>query len=155
ADALTALAHALESPHPDVRARAARVFAQHGDPRALEPLRVLATAPEPAEAERRDDWLKLVESALVGLGELGDPTALPHLVPALDTPHEATGRRAPQPLVGVTRPDATDALRQTLQHADAAVKYHAAKGLAYAGDASVASLVFSEAAGKVLDVGER
>ena len=35
------------------------------------------------------------------------------------------------------------------------MKYHAALGLAYAGDASVASLVFSEAASKVLGPDEQ
>src|SRR5262249_9399454 len=53
------------------------------------------------------------------------------------------------------RAGTTDALRQALQHADPAVKYHAAKGLAYAGDASVAPLVFSPEGGKVVSVGER
>ncbi|HZW31471.1 MAG TPA: HEAT repeat domain-containing protein, partial [Isosphaeraceae bacterium] len=154
-DAVSALAQALGSPHPDVRLRAAKAFARHGDPRALAPLLALATAPEPAEAERRDDWLKLAESALDGLGELGDTAALPHLIPILDSPHEALRKQAARALVWVSRPDAIDALRQALQHADPQVKYQAAKGLAYAGDPSVASLVFSDGAGKVLSVGER
>ena len=71
ADALPALAKALDNPHPDVRLRAAKAFARHGDSRALAPLVALATAAEPEEKERQADWLKLAESALDGLGELG------------------------------------------------------------------------------------
>src|SRR5262249_50431199 len=153
--ALPLLVGALTNAHSDVRLRAAKAMAHHGDARALEPLLAMATAPEPAEQERRDDWLKLAESALDGLGELGDPSVLPHLVPALDSPHAAIRKQAAQALVWISRPEATDALRQALQHADPQVKYHAAKGLAYCGDASVASLVFSESAGKVLKVGEQ
>ena len=52
ADALPALAGALDSPHADVRVRAAKALARHGDRRALAPLLALATAPEPAEKER-------------------------------------------------------------------------------------------------------
>jgi ParB family chromosome partitioning protein len=155
ADALPALAQAIGSTYPDIRLRAAKAFARHGDPRALEPLLALATAPEPVEPERRDDWLKLAESALDGLGELGAAAALPHLIPALDSPHEALRKQAARALVWASRPDATDALRQALQHADPTVKYHAAKGLAYAGDASLAALIFAEPAGKVLSIGER
>ncbi len=155
ADALPALAEAMKNSHPDIRLRAAKAFARHGDSRALEPLLALATVPEPLEQERRDDWLKVVESALDGLGELGDPAALTPLIPMLDSPRPAIRLQAARALVWVSRPDSTDAMRQALQHADVAVKYHAAKGLAYAGDASVAPLVFSEAGGKILSIGEQ
>ncbi len=154
-DALPALAEALRNTHPDVRLRAAKAFARHGDSRALEPLLALATAPEPAETERRDDWVKLAESALDGLGELGDPSALTHLIPLLDSPHAPLRLQAASALVWVSRPGATDALRQALQHADPAVKYHAAKGLAYTGDASMAPLIFSEEGGKIVSIGEQ
>ncbi len=154
-DALPALTKALDSTHADVRLRAAKALARHGDPKALAPLVALATAPEPAEKERQAGWLKLAESALDGLGELGDPTTLTHLIPALDSPHAGIRKQAARALVWVSRPGATDSLRQALQHDDPEVKYHAALGLAYAGDASVSSLVFSEPAGKVLSVGER
>ncbi|MGP0065863.1 MAG: HEAT repeat domain-containing protein [Isosphaeraceae bacterium] len=155
ADALPMLAEALSNAHPDVRLRAAKALARHGDTRALEPLLALATAPEPIEQERRDDWLKLAESALDGLAELGDPSALTHLIPLLDSTRPAIRLQAARALVWASRPRSTDALRQALQHSDLAVKYHAAKGLAFMGDASVAPLVFSEAGGKVVSIGEQ
>ena len=93
--------------HPDVRLGAAKAFARHGDVRALEPLLALATAPEPLELERRDDWLKLAESALDGLGELGDPAALPHLIPLLDSPRTGIRLQAARALVWVSRPGTT------------------------------------------------
>lgn len=155
ADALPALRDALGNAHHDVRLRAAKALARHGDPAALGPLVALATAPEPVEAERRGDWLKLTSSALDGLGELGDPAALPAVVPALDSPHAALRAHAARALAWVCPPGATDALRLALQHADPEVKSLAALGLAYAGDASVSSLVFSVAAGKVQGLAER
>ncbi len=155
ADALPALMEALGNTHPDVCLSAAKAFARHGDSRRLEPLLVLATAPEPLEQERRDDWLKQAESALDGLGELGDPAALAHVIPLLDSPRTAIRLQAARALVWVSRPGTTDALRQAIQHADVAVKYHAAKGLAFTGDGSVVPLVFSEAAGKIVSVGEQ
>ena len=155
ADALPALMEALGNTHPDVCLSAAKAFARHGDSRAIEPLLVLATAPEPLEQERRDDWLKQAESALDGLGELGDPAALAHVIPLLDSPRTAIRLQAARALVWVSRPGTTDALRQAIQHADVAVKYHAAKGLAFTGDGSVVPLVFSEAAGKIVSVGEQ
>jgi ParB family chromosome partitioning protein len=154
-DALPLLAEALANAHPDVRLRAAKALARHGDARALEPLLAMATAPEPDEQERRDNWLKLAESALDGLGELGDPAALTHLIPLLDSPHPPIRLQAARALAWVSRPGTVDALRQALQHSDPAVKYHAAKGLAFAGDASVAPLVFSKEGGKVVSVGEQ
>jgi ParB family chromosome partitioning protein len=155
ADALAALGPALGSAHADVRVQAATALARHGDPRAFAPLRDLATAPEPPEPERRAEWLQLTASALEGLGVLGDPAALPHVIPLLDSPEAVARKAAARALVWVTPPGATDALRQALPHADPEVKYRAALGLAYAGDASVSSLVFSEAAGKVLTVAEQ
>ena len=73
----------------------------------------------------------------------------------LDSTRPAIRLQAARALVWVSRPGSTDALRQALQHADPAVKYHAAKGLAYTGDASVAPLVFSEAGGKIVSIGEQ
>jgi ParB family chromosome partitioning protein len=155
ADTRPALTQALGSARADVRLRAAKALARHGDTKALAPLIALATAPEPEEPERKKDWLKLAESALDGLGELGDPAALVHLVPALDSPHADLRKQAARALAWVSRPGKIDALRQALQHADPEVKYRSALGLAYAGDVSVASLVFSEPAAKILSVGER
>jgi ParB family transcriptional regulator, chromosome partitioning protein len=146
ADARPALERALASPRDDVRLRAARSLAQHGDPAALAPLRALATRPEPPERERQKDWLDLVESALAGLAELADPATLTDVIPLLDSPHPAIRAQAARTLMWVARPGALDPLRQALQHADPQVKYRAAIGLAYCGDASIAPLIFSDAA---------
>jgi ParB family chromosome partitioning protein len=153
ADALPALTSALDNTHPDVRLRAAKTLARHGDSRAFGPLVALATAPEPDEKERQSDWLNLTESALDGLGELGDPAALVHLIPPLDSPHGVLRREATLALARVSTPDRADALRQALQHSDPEVKFRAAYGLACLGDASVSSLVFSEAGGKLISIG--
>ncbi len=153
ADALPALAKALDNAHPDVRLLAAKALARCGDPKAFAPLVELATAPEPEEKERQADWLALAESALDGLGELGDPAALPHLIPAVDSPHAAIRKEAAMAIARVSPPGQTDPLRHALQHADPEVRYRAAYGLACLGDASVASLVFSEAGGKIIAVG--
>jgi ParB family chromosome partitioning protein len=155
ADARAVLAKALDSPHADVRLRAAKALARHGDRAALPPLLALASAPEPTEEERRKDWSDLVESALDGLGELGDPSSLPTIIPLLDSPHAAIRWQAARALTWVARDETLAAPRQALPHADPEVKYHAALGLAYAGDATMSSLVFSTEAAKVLSVGER
>ena len=144
------LSRALESPHADVRVRAARALARQGEAKALAPLLSLATAPEPAEAERRADWLALVESALEGLAELGEPRALVSLLPLLQSSQASVRRLAARALAWAALPHQLETLRQALQHADPQVKYHAALGLAYAGDPLVASLVFAAPAGEVL-----
>ena len=97
----------------------------------------------------------LAEAALEGLGELGDPAALADLIPLLDSPHAPLRKQAARALVWSSRPDTLDTLRLALPHDDPQVKYHAALGLACAGDASVASLVFSDAANKVLGPDEQ
>jgi len=153
ADSVPALATALDAAHPDVRLGAARALARHGDPRALGPLVALATAPEPRERERQAHWLALAESALHGLGDLGDPAALTDLIPALDSPHAAIRKQAARALAWVARPGSADAARQALGHADPEVKYNAALALAYLGDPSAASLVFSEEAARVIAPG--
>lgn len=155
ADARGPLAEALASPHADVRVRAARALARHGDAAALAPLLALATAPEPAERERRADWLALVEAALEGLAELGDPAALAPLLPLLQSGHASVRKLTARALAWVALPHHLEPLRQALQHTDPQVKYHAALGLAYAGDAAVASLVFSDPAAAVLSKEER
>lgn len=155
ADARPALSAAIDSLYADVRLRSAKALARHGDPMALGPLVALATAPEPTEKEWQANWMKLAESALDGLGELGDPAALLDVIPALDSPHASIRKQAARALVWVAHADGADALRDALQHHDPEVKYHAALGLAFAGDASVSALVFSEPAAKVISVGER
>jgi ParB family chromosome partitioning protein len=155
ADAQAALTQALNSPHDDVKVRAARALARHGVAAAYAPLLASATAPEPKEDERRKEWEDGVKQALAGLARLGNPDALPHLVPLLNSQHASIRKNAAAALMWVSPPHSPEALRQALQHADPNVKYHAALGLAYAGDPLVASLVFSEEAGQVLTARER
>jgi ParB family chromosome partitioning protein len=154
-DARGPLAEALASPHADVRVRAGRALARHGDAAALQPLLALATGPEPAERERRPDWLALAESALEGLAELGDPTSLAPLVPLLHSPHASLRQRAARALAWAALPHQLETLRQALQHADAHVRFNAALGLAYAGDPLVAGLVFAGPAAEVLPAEDR
>jgi ParB family chromosome partitioning protein len=145
ADARGSLAEALASPHADVRVRAAKALARHGDRAAREPLLALAAAPEPAERERQADWQAQVEAALEGLADLGDPAALATLVPLLQSSQPSLRKLTAKALAWVALPHHLETLRQALQHSDSQVKYHAALGLAYAGDPLVASLVFSPA----------
>jgi ParB family chromosome partitioning protein len=154
-DAIGPLTEALASPHADVRVQAARALARHGAAVALEPLLALPTAPEPAERERRADWLALAESALEGLAELGAPGALAPLVPLLQSSQASLRKLAARAQAWAALPHQLETLRQALQHADPQVKYHAALGLAYAGDPLVASLVCSSAAAEVLTPAER
>jgi ParB family chromosome partitioning protein len=154
-DARPPLVEALTSPHADVRVRAARALARHGEKAALAPLLELASAPEPEQRERRPDWLALVREALDGLGELGDVAALGHVAPLLHSPHDAVRRAAAGAVVWVALPRHPETLRQALQHSDPQVKYRAALGLAYAGDDLGAALVFSAEAAPILSPEER
>ncbi len=153
-DARDALTEAVSGPHADVRVRAAGALARHGDRAALATLLALAGAPEPAERERRPEWLELAGLALEGLAELGATEALATLVPLLQSEHAPLREKAARALSLVALPHHVETLRQALQHADPNVKYHAALGLAYAGDPTAPALVFSEAAGKVLSKDE-
>jgi ParB family chromosome partitioning protein len=154
-DARGPLIEALTSPHADVRVRAGRALARHGETASLGPLLALATAPEPPERERKADWLALAESALEGLADLGDPAALAPLVPLLKDNNPSIRKLAARALAWVALPHQQETLRQALQHSDPQVKYAAALGLAYAGDPLVASLVFSDTAGSVLSKDEQ
>jgi ParB family chromosome partitioning protein len=155
ADAQAALVEALKSPHADVRVRAGQAMARHGAKAALAPLLALATAAEPQERERQGDWAALVEAALDGLAELGDATALAPVVPLLDSKHAAIRQKAARALMWISPPQYLESLRQILQHADPQVKYHAALGLAFAGDPMVAALVFAAPAAQVLSPADR
>ncbi|AMV40466.1 HEAT repeat domain-containing protein [Planctomyces sp. SH-PL62] len=146
ADARPVLRTAVESPHADVRLRAALALARHGDPAALAPLLALATAPEPAEEERKKDWASLAESALIGLGRLGDAAALPDLIPLIDGPIAPIRRAAARALAWLAPPDRPAPLHDALRHHDPVVRDLAALGLAILGDASAGPLVFSDAA---------
>lgn len=146
ADTRPALTKAAESPHADVRLRAAIALARHGDPAALAPLLGLATAPEPAEAERKPDWERLAGSALLGLGRLGDASALTALIPLIDSPSAPIRQGAARALAWLAPPDRTAPLRDALAHHDPTVRDLAALGLAYLGHASAGPLVLSESA---------
>ncbi len=155
-DARGPLVAALASPHADVRARAARALARHGEASALAPLLALATAPEPPEGSpQRAEWQGLAEYALEALAELGDPAALAPLVPLLQSKVPSLRKLAARALAWAALPHHPETLRQALQHADPQVKYAAALGLAYAGDPLVASLVFSDPAAQVLSKDEQ
>ena len=149
ADALPVLRTAAESPHADVRLRAARALSRHGDPAALDPLLALATAPEPAEEERKKDWASLAESALLGLGRLGNSAALTALIPLIDSPNAPIRQAAARALAWLTPADRPAPLRDALRHHDPAVRDLAALGLAYLGDASAGPLVLSDSAGSL------
>lgn len=148
-DAKGPLAQALQSDRADIRVRAAAALARHGDAAALAPLTALVTTPEPQLKERVSDWLDVTVLALGGLGELGDPRALPDVVALTDSAHGLLRKAAAQALVWVAKPDTTVALRTALQHSDPQVKYRAALGLAYLGDATVAPLVRCDTGGVV------
>lgn len=140
-DAKGPLTEAMASPQADVRVRAAAALAKHGDPATLPVLRALATAPEPEQKERVADWLAVATLALYGLAELGSPAALADVVSLLDSPHPPIRKAAAAALAWCSRAETTAALRAALSHADPEVKYRAALGLAYLGDATVLPLV--------------
>jgi len=150
ADTRPALVEALQSTHVDVRIAAAVSLAKHGLAIAREPLVTQVQTPKPKEQERQDDWANLVASAALGLGQLGDPSAQSAVVPLLKHERAELRKAAIQALVGMSEPGATDALPLALQHTDPEVAYRAALGLAWAGDAQAAPVVFSAEAKKVL-----
>ena len=76
-------------------------------------------------------------------------------MPLLQSPHAPVRKLAARALAWVALPHHLETLRQALQNADPQVKYHAALGLAYAGDPLVASLVFSAPAAEVLSRDEQ
>lgn len=154
-DARSLLASALAAPHADVRVRAARALARHGDRAALGPLVSLAAAPEPTESERLSDWLDLAGRALDGLAELGDAEAVLPVLPLLDSTHPLLRKGAADVLVWCVDSKAIDPLRQALSHADPHVKYRAAMGLALRGEASTAPLIDSAEGTKVLSRDDR
>jgi ParB family chromosome partitioning protein len=154
-DAKALLRMALQNERADVRVRAAAALARHADPVALPVLRSLATAPEPDHKERMSDWLIVAVVALGGLAEFGAPEAQADAVGLLDSPHPRLRAAAAHALVWAAKADTASALRAALQHSDGAVKYRAALGLAYLGDAAVAPLVRSADAGAVLTAAEQ
>lgn len=154
-DARVPLQEAIQSQLSDIRVHAAAALAKHGDVATLPVLKELAIIPEPTQKERISDWIELAELAFLGLAELGDSRALPDAIRSLESPHSRLRKAAATTLIWVTRNDTAHALRSALQHTDEEVKFRAAIGLAYLGDAAVAPLIRSEAAGKVITPTER
>ena len=153
-DQRTDLAVSLNNPHADVRVRGARVLAQHGDPRVLDPLVVLASETEPLDTSKKFEWASHVELAVEGLGWLGDPAALSTLIPLIDQTQPDIRAKAARALAWI--PQASpDTLRDALTHDDPNVRYQAALGLAFQGDTSMLPLLFSKPAGEVLDDNQR
>ena len=154
-DAKAALKEAMKSDRPDIRVRAAAALARHGDSSTFDVLKALATEAEPQQKERVSDWAEAAELALYGLGELGDPKALSDVVPLLESPQAKLRSAAATALMWVARSDTAVSLREALKHSDQEVKFRAALGLAYLGDATVAPLIRSEAGSKVLTPAEQ
>jgi ParB family chromosome partitioning protein len=154
-DARAPLLQALDSPYSDVRVRAARALARHGAEGVLPALLALATAPRPVDKDREAEWVSLSSSALLGIGELGDPAALRAVLPLLDHDRAEVRAAAARALAGLARPDDAEALRPALRHHDPQVKFRAALALALAGDSHVAPIVFSAPAAGVLAPFER
>jgi ParB family chromosome partitioning protein len=149
-DAMPQLLQALNSPHPDIRIGAATAVARHGNAAALAPLLAVVSTEPPLQKSQRKEWVERVKAALDGLCELGSSDALPPIIRHLNTKSAGIRKQAARALVSSAVPHHLDALRQAMQHSDPEVKYRAALGLAYAGDALVSSLVFSEEAASVL-----
>ena len=72
----------------------------------------------------------MTATALDGVGRLGDPAALPDVIPHLDSKHEEIRTAAARSLPWLSRLDSLAALRSALQHSDEKVKSLAALGLA-------------------------
>ncbi len=126
---------AMESPHADVRVRAAAARAILGDPRALAPLLGLVTEKEPELAEKREAWIDRVARALRALGELGSPEAQPAIAALATHKDKRIVGAAVEALGGVARPDGDLApLKDALAASDADLARDAALGLAAAAD---------------------
>lgn len=145
AEAHAAVAAAMQSPHADVRIRAAEARAVDGDADALDPLLAQARTPRPDINSLVDEWRDLTVRALRGLAALGDPHAVDALVPLIDDADADVRRAATEALGWSVAPGDPAPLHAALRHTDAAVKLEAALALARLGDATGASLVFAPA----------
>jgi len=126
---------AMESPHADVRVRAAAARAILGDAKALAPLLGLVTEKEPELAEKRDAWIDRVARALRALGELGAPEALGPAFALVTYNDKRIAVAAVDALSGVSRPGGDLApLKAAFALPDADLKRDAAIGLAAAED---------------------
>ena len=138
---------ALDNAHPDVRLRAAKAARPTRRPEGVRAAVGPGDRPRAgSQKERQADWLTPGRiRPRRPRPSWATPPPCSHLIPPLDSPHGVIrSARHALALARVSTVDRTDALRQALQHADPEVKYRAAYGLACLGDASVASLVFSE-----------
>jgi len=94
-DAAPGLLAQLDSPDPDVRARAATALHRAGHPRALEAcLRTLDDAPDPLHADHTPSVQCLIESGA---------RALPPLLELLDSERADTRMHAERAVMGITR----------------------------------------------------
>ena len=146
-DAKDALTLAMTSSHLDVRLRAATARARHGDTATLQPLIDLATSKEPEQGEAKEKvelWRSVVQTALAGLAELGDPAALDHVIGLLDNEQASIRKAVGQALVWLTRPETLDKIKPQLQHADAQVRFYTALACCFCGDLTAVSLLFTE-----------
>ncbi|HEY1186317.1 MAG TPA: HEAT repeat domain-containing protein, partial [Gemmata sp.] len=75
--------------------------------------------------------------------------------PLLDSAHARLRKAAAHALVWVAKADTTSALRAALQNSDPQVKYRAALGLAYLGDATVVPLIRSAEGSNVVTPAEQ
>ena len=126
---------AMESPHADVRVRAAAARAILGDPKALAPLLGLVTEREPELAEKREAWIDRVARALRALGELGSPEAQASIAALAAHKDKRIAGAAVEALGGVAQASGDLApLKAALASSDADLKRDAALGLSAAAD---------------------
>lgn len=145
-DGDVALAAAMASKHPDVVVRAASARATQGDSSARAPLVAMLGEAEPEVPALRPKWQARLVAALGGLAELGDPAAASSVLPLLQHKEAKIRQAAATAMTWMARPDdanAIFALQAALQHSDPAVQVEAALGLAYCGDATGASIIFT------------
>src|SRR5262249_14922891 len=76
-----------------------------------------------------------------GLAELGHPDAQADAARAIDGKHAGIRKAAAAALAWCSRAETAAPLRSALSHSDPEVRYRAALGLAYLGDATVLPLV--------------
>jgi len=160
-----ALVAAMSSPHADVVVRAAAARAVHGDPRALGALLNVIGEEEPKVPALQTSWRDRAVAGLGGLAELAEPGAKSAIGPLLEHKDAKIRVAAIKAFAACTRPADPDggieALQAALAHSDVAVATGAAYGLAFCGQFTGGSHVFSakdlgsEAMLAALALGER
>ncbi|MDX9720339.1 MAG: HEAT repeat domain-containing protein, partial [Myxococcota bacterium] len=139
----SALQKAMGSRYANVRLRAACARAERGDDAARQPLLDEIAVERPTFEDERKLWEDYVVLALYGLSQLGDPSTLEQLARLCSYPEARIRLAAAHAMAWCAAPQQLTVLREALQHQDAAVKYYAAVGLAFCGDASGASIIAS------------